>query len=811
LLSGEAGIGKSRLTAALLESLAGEPHTRLRYFCSPQHTDSAFYPIIGQMERAAGLTHDDTPPAKLDKLDLLLAPTSTPKQEAALFAEMLSLPNDGRYPALDLPPPQRRQRTLEALIAQIEALTRSAPVLMIFEDAHWTDPTSLEAFGRAVDRIRTLRVLLIVTYRPEFEPPWIGRPHVTALTINRWAERDIDAMIDGVVGNKHLPASVRQDIIERSDGIPLFVEEMTKAVLEAANEGTAERVVAVIPSPSVAVPASLHASLMARLDRLGPAKELAQIGAAIGREFSHGLMAAVAGKPEAEVQPALDRLVAAGLLFRQGSPPHATYLFKHALVQDAAYGTLLRGPRQELHARIAAATETGMPERVEREPELLAYHYAEAGQPDTAAGYWLAAGRLAARRSANSEAVAHLRRGIAAVRGLPETVERNRLELALQLALGPALVSSRGFGDAEASTGYQRAAELARRLGDDRDRFAATWGLWITIRAKSASDHMRLRLQYLGEMVEAAERTGDAELLLQAHHSSWSTRIWNGEFASASEHVRSGLALYDPERHRHHALMYGGHDPGVCGNGQGAVALWALGWPDRAVQSARESIVLGETLDHLPSLLHSLWFATSVYFLRRQAADVLACSARLLALGSEHGLKLYEAIGGVFHGWALIQQLDAQAGLAELRAAVATYATTAHVNLDLYRAILAEAELRAGNFEEGTAVLIQGERSTDEWWRAGYLRLRGDLLLRGPNDDRGAAERLYRQAISVAAGQQAKSLELRAATSLAMLLGEQGRRSEGYAVLAPVYGWFTEGFGTLDLKEAKALLGELHA
>jgi class 3 adenylate cyclase len=811
LLSGEAGIGKSRLTAALLERLAGEPHTRLRYFCSPQHTDSAFYPIIGQMERAAGLTHDDTPPAKLDKLDLLLAPTSTSKQEAALFAEMLSLPNDGRYPALDLPPPQRRQRTLEALIAQIEALTRSAPVLMIFEDAHWTDPTSLEVFGRAVDRIRTLRVLLIVTYRPEFEPPWIGRPHVTALTINRWAERDIDAMIDGVVGNKHLPASVRQDIIERSDGIPLFVEEMTKAVLEAANEGTAERAVAVIPSPSVAVPASLHASLMARLDRLGPAKELAQIGAAIGREFSHGLMAAVAGKPEAEVQPALDRLVAAGLLFRQGSPPHATYLFKHALVQDAAYGTLLRGPRQELHARIAAATETGMPERVEREPELLAYHYAEAGQPDTAAGYWLAAGRLAARRSANSEAVAHLRRGIAAVRGLPETVERNRLELALQLALGPALLSSRGFGDAEASTGYQRAAELARRLGDDRDRFAATWGLWITIRAKSASDHMRLRLQYLGEMVEAAERTGDAELLLQAHHSSWSTRIWNGEFASASEHVRSGLALYDPERHRHHALMYGGHDPGVCGNGQGAVALWALGWPDRAVQSARESIVLGETLDHLPSLLHSLWFATSVYFLRRQATDVLACSARLLALGSEHGLKLYEAIGGVFHGWALIQQLDAQAGLAELRAAVATYATTAHVNLDLYRAILAEAELRAGNFEEGTAVLIQGERSTDEWWRAGYLRLRGDLLLRGPNDERGAAERLYRQAISVAAGQQAKSLELRAATSLAMLLGEQGRRSEGYAVLAPVYGWFTEGFGTLDLKEAKALLGELHA
>jgi hypothetical protein len=479
-------------------------------------------------------------------------------------------------------------------------------------------------------------------------------------------------------------------------------------------------------------------------------------------------------------------------------------------VQDAAYGTLLRGPRQELHARIATAIETMMPERVEREPELLAYHYAEAGQPDMAAGYWLAAGRLATRRSANSEAVAHLTRGIAAVRGLPETVERNRQELALLLTLGPALLSSRGFGNADASTGYERAAELARRLGDDRDRFAATWGLWISIRASSASDHMRLRLQYLGEMVEAAERTGDAELLLQAHHSSWSTRIWNGEFATAIEHVRAGLALYDAESHRHHALMYGGHDPGVCGNGQGAVALWALGWPDQAVRSARDGIALGEALDHLPSLLHSLWFASIVYFLRRQAADVLGCSARLLALGSEHRLKLYETIGGVFHGWALIQQGDAQAGLAELRAAVAAYATTAHVNLDLWRAILAEAELRAGNLEEGAAVLFQGERSADEWWRAGYLRLRGDFLLRGLNNDRAAAERLYRQAISDAAGQQAKSLQLRAATSLAKLLGEQRRPSEGYAVLAPVYNWFSEGFETLDLREAKALLDELH-
>jgi class 3 adenylate cyclase len=327
LLSGEAGIGKSRLTAALLQRLATEPRTRLRYFCSPQHIDSAFYPIIGQMERAAGLAHGDTAQAKLDRLDALLALTSASKQDAALFAEMLSLPNDGRYPALNVDSQQRRQKTLEALSAQVEALSRQNPVLMIFEDAHWTDPTSLETFGRVVDRVRSLPALLIVTFRPEFEPPWIGRPYVTALTINRLTQRDIETMIDRVVGNKLIPAGVRNHIIERTDGIPLFVEEMTKAVLEAESHSAAEHMIAAVPSSALAVPASLHASLMARLDRLGPAKEVAQIGAAIAREFSHALLASVVRKPEAELGSALDRLIEAGLLFRQGVTPHATYLF----------------------------------------------------------------------------------------------------------------------------------------------------------------------------------------------------------------------------------------------------------------------------------------------------------------------------------------------------------------------------------------------------------------------------------------------------------------------------------------------------
>jgi class 3 adenylate cyclase len=346
LLSGEPGIGKSRLTAALLERVSSEPHTRLRYFCSPQRTDSAFFPIISQMERAARFAHNDTVQARLDKLDAVLALASASEQDAALFAEMLSLSNDGRYPALELTPQQRRHKTLEALHAQVETFARHSPVLMIFEDAQWADPTSLEAFGRAVDRIANLPVLLLITFRPEFEPPWIGQSHVIALTLNRLTRREVDAMIDRITANKLLPARIRQDIIERTDGIPLFVEEMTKAVLEAESPSAAERTVAAIPSPAVAVPATLQASLMARLDRLGRAKEVAQVGAALGREFSHAMLAAVIRKPEAELQPALDRIVAAGLLSRQGVSPQVTYLFKHALVQDAAYGTLLREPRR---------------------------------------------------------------------------------------------------------------------------------------------------------------------------------------------------------------------------------------------------------------------------------------------------------------------------------------------------------------------------------------------------------------------------------------------------------------------------------
>ena len=554
LLSGEAGIGKSRLTAALLEAIASEPHTRLRNFCSPQHTDSALYPTIGQIERAAGFTRDDTLRTKLDKLDVLLAQSSTSPHDAALLSEMLALPNDGRYPALELTPQQRRQKTLEALVLQVAALAHQNPVLMIFEDAHWADPTSLELFGGIVDKIPSLRVLLIVTYRPEFDPPWIGRPYVTSLNLNRLAEREVGAMIDGVIGNKLLSANVRQDIIERTDGIPLFVEEMTKAVLEAGSESAAEHAASTVPSPGLAVPASLHASLMARLDRLGSAKEVTQVGAVIGREFSHALLAAVMRKPEAELNSALERLIAAGLLFRQGVAPHAIYLFKHALVQDAAYGTLLRDPRRSLHARIAATVESDFPEIAENQPEVLARHCTEAGLIEKAAGLWGKAGLRSLERSALVEAAEQLTQALTLIATLPASPALRRQEIKLQVALITPSIHVKGYAAPETKAAVERARlliEQAEALGEPPEDplllFSVLNGFWLANYVAGNGDAI---CDIANQFLALAEKQGAVVPLMLGHRMMGTSLLHVGCLTQARAHLDRAIALYDPAAHR---------------------------------------------------------------------------------------------------------------------------------------------------------------------------------------------------------------------------------------------------------------------
>jgi class 3 adenylate cyclase/tetratricopeptide (TPR) repeat protein len=813
LLSGEAGIGKSRLTAVLVESLAPEPHTRLRYFCSPQHTDSAFYPIVGQMERAATLLHDDTPQQKLDKLNALLAQTSTSAQDAALIAELLSLPNDGRYPVLELTPQQRRQKMLEALTAQMETLSRQNPVLMIFEDAHWSDPTSLEAFSRAVDRIRTLRVLLIVTFRPEVEPPWIGQPHVTALTINRLTERDVSAMIDRVVGNKRLPADARQDIIERTDGIPLFVEEMTKAVLEAETEGAAERVAAAVPSPALAVPASLHASLMARLDRLGgPTKELAQVGAAIGREFAHALLAAVLPKPERELGPALDRLMAAGLLFRRGAPPHATYLFKHVLVRDAAYGSLLRNQRQQLHALIAAAIETQFPEIVATQPEWLAQHCDEAGWPEKATQYWRAAGEQAVRRAANVEAIEHFRRALLRNAERSAGVESARTELAILSQLGPALMSIHGWAAPAVGEVLERATSVARQLEASRDLAAPLTSLWLFRYARGELDQSD---EISDEIFRIAQKLDDPELTLQAHHAAAPLRWVRGFHSEANRHFESCLALYDKERHAQHRYRYMGHDPAVCAMAVGASVKWALGFPDQAAGLEQRALVLARRLQHIPSLAHALSFNAQSQVLRRDVVAVAASAEELLPICQEYKLAQPGALAMIDLGWALVHLGDIRDGFARLAEGLDQLDRIGvRIWLSRGKRMNAEACLAAEHYDEGLEEVRRAISIANEIGLQGDIPrlclLQGELLLH-ISGRKLEMEGCFRSALEAADAQGARGWALRAMTSMARLLAERGERMQAYDLLNPIYASFTEGFDTRDLKEAKTLLDELHA
>jgi class 3 adenylate cyclase/predicted ATPase len=818
-LSGEAGIGKSRLTAALLETVAGEPHTRLRYFCSPQHTDSAFYPIIGQMERAAGLAHDDKRRARLDKLDALLAQSSTSIQDAALFAEMLSLPNDGGYPTLELAPQQRRQRTLEALGSQIETLARQNPVLMIFEDAHWTDPTSLEVLGRAVDRIATLRVLLIVTFRPEFEPPWIGRPHVTALTINRLAQRDIEAMIDRVVGNKPLPPSIRQDIIERTDGIPLFVEEMTKAVLEAEGEGEAGRTAAAIPFPALAVPATLHASLMARLDRLGPAKDVAQIGAAIGREFFHGLLAAVVRKPEAELNSALDRLITAGLLFRQGAPPHATYLFKHALVQDAAYGTLLREPRRALHARIADTLESQFAEIAERQPELLAHHFTEAGLIEKAAALWGKAGQLSLTRSALVEATAQLTRALDQIAILPATPALRREEINLQVGLITPLLHVKGYAAPESKAAAERARlliEQAETLGEPPEDplllFSVLYTFWVANYAAFNGDVMReLAVQFL----TLAEKQGATVPLMIGHRLMGTSLMCTGDIAEGRAHYDQALSLYDPAEHRPLAMRFG-QDVRMAILSYRSLALWALGYPEAALADSERALKDAREIGQAATLMYALCHRSFLNIPCGNYAAVKAESDELVALADEKGSLFWKALGIANQGClsALTDKaLDAVQTIASGLSAWRSSGSTLFI--PWYLSTLAMAHADIGQFDaawrcigEATTVV---EATKERFWEAEVHRMAGEIALLSPEPAAAKAEAYFERALAVARQQQAKSWELRAAMSIARLWRDQGKRDEARDLLTPVYGWFTEGFDTLHLKEAKALLGELHA
>ncbi|MGA8918198.1 MAG: AAA family ATPase, partial [Pseudolabrys sp.] len=594
-ISGEPGIGKSRLAAALEERIADEPHTNLRYQCSPHHANSALYPFIAQLERAAGFKADDTSEQRLDKLEAVLAIAASRVQDTApLFAMLLSIPLGDRYPRLALNPAQQRRRTLAALLDHFENLARQKPILLLFEDAHWADATSLELLDLTVERVRQLPVLALFTLRPEFEPPWVGLPNVGTLTLGRLDRNDVESMVTQVTQGRALPTEVMNQIVAKTDGNPLFVEELTKAVLEGdilVKDADGYRLDG--PLPPLAIPATLQASLMARLDRLAPVKEISQIGAAIGREFSYSLMRELVGRDETALKHALTKLEQAELVFRRGEPPEAIYSFKHVLVRDAAYESLLKSRRQQLHGQIARAMKEKFPDIVVSQPEIVAHHFTEAGLAEPAIDYWLKAGNLALSRFPNV-AVGHLKEGLKQIPNIDDPVLRNKYELLLQTSLGNSLQATQGWSTDSVKHAYTRALQLSKEGGLDQHTLPAVFGLWTWHFLRAALGEAQVLAEHL---LNTAEKVDDSVRKVLAHEALGFTLFAQGKFDAAHAELERSISLCEDSEAAAY-LDLSAQDPRVHVRSYDAMTLWFLGFPDQALRICAEARRCADASQH---------------------------------------------------------------------------------------------------------------------------------------------------------------------------------------------------------------------
>ena len=813
LISGEAGIGKSRLAHTLRERVAHEPRHCVQYQCSPYYRNSPFYPLMVQVERAAQFARDDTPGEKLAKLEAVLFESTEARDDVVpLVAALMSIPTGDRYPALTLSAQQQRAKTINVLADYVVGLARHQPLCVIIEDVHWSDPTTLEVLDAVVNRALDLRVLVVLTARPEFDAGRQLKTHFTVLTLNRLSLSQSAAMVEQLTVGGELCPVTREDIIAKADGIPLFIEEVTRAVVEVGRgheDAGRDWLTGSLPRE---IPSTLQGLLMARLDRLGSVEEVAQLGAALGREFTYERLAAVAGWRDADLQEALDQLVESGLLFRHGHAPECSYRFKHALVQDAAYGSLLKRERQQLHTGIAQVMKDQFPTQVESEPELLAHHYTEAGLVEQAIGYWQRAGQRASERSAYQETLSHLRTGLRLLQSLPETLARHQQELPLQLALGAASLVVRGHGAAEVEAAYTRARVLCQQLGDTPEVFSVLLGLW---RFWVAQPDYPLARQLGEDLLALAERRDETPLYVAAHYALGFTYTCLGELLPAYRQLEAGIARYTPA-HRHFPLFRAGHDPGVACRAYAGCMLWQLGYPDQALARAHDALALASELDHPFSDAHAFLMAAIVCQFRREEPDVYAHTEAAIALSIEQGFTLWLAASTFFRGWALTTRGQRKEGLRQMHQGLTAWrATGAESIVPFFLALLAEAYGHVEQVKEGLDTLKEGwevmEHTGEHLWKAELYRLKGALLLKQAVSDASQAEACFHEALSIARHQQAKSLELRTATSLARLWQHQDKRQEAYDLLTPVYEWFTEGFETADLQDAKRLLEELNA
>ena len=805
LLSGEAGIGKSRMVQALREHIAGAPHTVLLYQCSPHYVNTALYPLIEYMQRAAAISREDTPANKRAKFSKWLGPGSATRDTVSLLGALLSIPADALFPLPAMSPQRQKELTFGLLLGLMRRLAADGPLLVVFEDVHWVDPTTLEFLTLLIERVREMRTLAVLTFRPEFSPPWGDQPQIEQRDLKNLAPEYALELTQQVAAER-LPRNLIEQVVAKTDGVPLFVEELTRALLGSEPVGAqGNRSTFDTSLPALAIPSTLQDSLMARLDQLGHAKLIAQVAGAIGREFSSELLEAVAPFPAQRVREGLRDLEHAGLVYAEAGAAAPAYIFKHALVQEVAYESLLRSRRRELHLRIAEVLESRFPQTARDAPELVAHHWTEAGVADRAVASWLAAGLRASERSEYREAIGHLRRGLALIPRLADAEPRRDRELELLLALGPALIITEGGGTPEVAALYARALELCAGTTESAPHFAAHWGWW------RASMDLRAGRERADKMFALAGTLGEPALLLQGHHCQWATLYMLGAHDECCRHIEHGLQLYDPARHHAHAALYGGHDARVCALGERALARWMLGRPREALEDVHSALAWATELRHVGSRAHAMDYALVLHKFRRDADAVAGCAGELVAFASEQHLRDHRAKGVFFRGWAHAMHDDLTGGLSEMLDGMAAFkGVGTPEDVSVYYEMLAETYARAGRYDEGLRAVedafAQTERCGILFWNAELHRRRGELLL--ASGELGAAETCFRQALDCARGQGARSLELRAAISLAQWRRTAGDRSGAAAILQPV----CDPLGDVDMPEvieARQLLESL--
>jgi class 3 adenylate cyclase/tetratricopeptide (TPR) repeat protein len=810
LLSGEAGMGKSRMIEVLREHVADEPHTWHEYRGSAYHQNSAFYPVIEFIERVLLFTVNDTPEERVGKLTRGIKQSGFPTERILpLVADFLGLPLPENLPALALSPEEQRKRTIETLCLWPLALAQRQPLIFAVEDLHWFDPSSVEVAGMEIAQIPAAPILFVATFRPEFKPPWPSSSRLTHLPLEPLSPKQAEAMVGRTTGGKPLPDKVREQIVAKTDGVPLFVEELTKSVLESGLVVEIdERYERTDPLPDLAIPSTLQDSLMARLDRLGPAKDVAQLAAILGREFTHELLGAVSALEPNALEEALAELVDVEVLYRRGVPPHATYTFKHALIQDTARQSLLRKRQRELHGRVAQVIEERFPEIGERHPELLAHHCERAGFVERAIVHWREAAERAQARSAHAEAIHQLQKAIALLDTLPEERTRDAREVALQMALGASLIAARGYAHAETGAAYERALALVETLEEPRALAQALVALSnFTVTCGDPVRAVELGERALG----IAEEIGDRGLRVAAHAHIAVSRYYEGQFHKTLEHSERSLALYDAAQDRELAFSIG-TDQGVTALAFAALALCALGYPDRAVAKAVEGTALARELKLPFSLAYALVFESVVHYFRRDALRQAECAEEIIELAGSNGFPLWLGVGQQLHASARAARGESAAAAEVLEGLMLSGETGQQAAAPTMFVVLADAYKATGMFADGLGAAEAGlEISTttgQAYLDADLYRLKAELGL-ATGGKAPEAEAALCRGLDSACEQGARLFELRVATSLATLWSDRDRRTEARDFLAPIYAWFTEGFDTQDLKDAKALLDEL--